>query len=62
MYNFYSVVASFDKMVVILFTKSISLYSLKKLCERCIRFVKNVATTIPDEQMTKIKVVHLQKL
>jgi hypothetical protein len=28
----------------------------------CIRFVKNVATTIPDEQMGKIKVVHLQKL
>jgi hypothetical protein len=24
--------------------------------------VKNVVTTIPDEQMTKIKVVHLQKL
>jgi hypothetical protein len=56
------VVASFDKVVVILFTKFNLLYSLKKLCERYIKFVKNVATTIPDEQMTKIKVVHLQKL
>jgi hypothetical protein len=60
---FIRVAASFEKVVVILFTKCISLIcSFKKLCERCIRFVKNLATTIPDEQMTKIKVVHLQKL
>jgi chorismate mutase len=32
-----------------------------KLYEECIRFVMNVNTTIPDDQMTKIKVVHLQK-
>jgi hypothetical protein len=37
-------------------------YSLMKLYERCIRFVKNVTTTTSDEQMTKIKVVLLQKL
>jgi hypothetical protein len=33
-----------------------------KLYERYIKFVKNVTTTISDEQMTKIEVVHLQKL
>jgi chorismate mutase len=33
-----------------------------KLYEKCVRFMKNVTTTIPDEQMTKIKVVYLQKL
>jgi hypothetical protein len=30
--------------------------------ERYIRFVKNVSTTLSDEQMTKIKGVDLQKL
>jgi hypothetical protein len=33
-----------------------------KLYERYIKFVRNVTTTISDEQMTKIEVVHLQKL
>jgi hypothetical protein len=28
---------------------------------RGVRFVKNVTTTIPDEQMTKIKVLHIFK-
>jgi hypothetical protein len=35
------------------------LYSFMKLYKIYIRFVKNVITTIPDEQMTKIKVVDL---
>jgi hypothetical protein len=30
--------------------------------EMYITFVKNITTIISDEQMTKIKVVHLQKL
>ena len=33
-----------------------------KLEMRCIRFVHNVTTTMSDKQMTKIKVVDLQKL
>jgi hypothetical protein len=33
-----------------------------KLYERCIGFVKIVSTTIPDGQMTKIKVVGLEDL
>jgi hypothetical protein len=37
------------------------LYSLIKLYERCIRFVNNVTITIPDHQMTNIKVFHFQK-
>jgi hypothetical protein len=45
-----------------LFENIYLLYSFMKLYERCIRFVKNVITTIPDKQMTKIKFVHLQKL
>jgi hypothetical protein len=44
-----------------LLEKPISLIQFHKLYERCIRFVKNFTTTIPDHQMTKIKVVHLQK-
>jgi hypothetical protein len=45
-----------------LFAKNLYLlYSFMKLYERCIRFVKNVITTISDDQMTKIKIVHLQK-
>jgi hypothetical protein len=43
-----------------LFAKTL-LYSFMKLDERCIKFVKNVINTIPDDQMTKIKVVYLQK-
>jgi hypothetical protein len=35
--------------------------SFMELYERCIRFVKNVTTTIPHDQMIKIKVAHLQK-
>ena len=37
-------------------------YSFLKLEERYIRFVNNITTTILDEQITKIKVVELQKL
>jgi hypothetical protein len=45
-----------------LFEKHISLiYSFMKLHERYIRFVENVTTTMADDQMTKIKGVHLQK-
>jgi hypothetical protein len=33
-----------------------------KLFERYIRFVNNVTTFMPDEQMTEIKVLYLQKL
>jgi hypothetical protein len=33
-----------------------------ELYERCIRFVKNVTTTITNGQMIKIKVVHIEKL
>jgi hypothetical protein len=33
-----------------------------KLYERCIGFVKIVITTIPDDQMAKIKVVSIENL
>jgi flagellin-specific chaperone FliS len=33
-----------------------------KLYDKCIKFVKCVATTIPNDQVIKIKVAHLQKL
>jgi hypothetical protein len=33
-----------------------------KLYKGCISFVKNFTTTIPDNLMTKIKVVDLRKL
>jgi hypothetical protein len=33
-----------------------------KLYERYIKFVKNVTTIISNEQMIKIKVVHIEKL
>jgi hypothetical protein len=35
-------------------------HSFMKLHERCIRFMKNVTTTMSDDQMTKIKVVHIK--
>jgi hypothetical protein len=37
------------------------LYSFLELYDKCIKFVKNVNTTILKDQMTKIKVVHIQK-
>jgi hypothetical protein len=33
-----------------------------KLYERCIGFVNIITTTIPDDQMTKIKVVGIENL
>jgi hypothetical protein len=39
-----------------LFAKTL-LYSFMELDERCIKFVKNVINTIPDDQMIKIKVI-----
>ena len=60
--TFILVISSFDKAIVTLFTKSTCLISFMKVEEKYIKFVNNVTTTISDEQITKIKVVDLQKL
>jgi hypothetical protein len=61
-YNFY-----FDHLFIrdygssIVYKSYISLLYFMKQQERYVNFVNSVATTISDEQMTKIKVVHLDE-
>jgi hypothetical protein len=53
MWNFLLwVISLFDKAIVMLFTKSISV-------EKIYRFAKTVITTTSDEQMSKIKDVDI---
>jgi hypothetical protein len=57
------VISSSDEVIVTLFTKYIYLsYSFTKPYERYVKFVNNVTITLSNEEMTKIKVVHLDEL
>ena len=52
-----------EKSYLLLNTESLTFsYSFRKLEKRYIRFMNIVTTTISDEQMTKIKIIDLQKL